>query len=401
MSRGTKLPRTGLSWCLTLLSTMALTVPLAHAQTGTTEDKALFDRLDVTGNGYLTGNEITPEARAYNTNGDNAISWEEFAAGRARDRAAGKLPGGTAAPPAQPTRPAQPAIPPRTQPQPVATAPVAPAAVQLPALGARPGYVIGRAVFADGRPIPRFQVTALGWAGEVHMGPTGTLPNLGKQTAQNGQYAIRTTSEFDRNKPVRATVLAVQASAMLTRNGSDFFLEMHPTDGKKDGSGEGHFRGDSGKGVVRDFVLRLYGPKRGYEKNTPPRDSSTNEMSDPSFAAFYGGTVAMSLPRDAATTLEGATLTVTFTPRGPLFDGAASRTVVRTLRLRKPDIYTAYFRDIPLGDYTATATVTGANGATAPLRLRRLGGDWGPSLPIVFEPLSSFGVAPFTLLSEH
>lgn len=372
-------------WSAMLLCGLFSTAVQA-GQTGQADDKSVFDRLDISGNGYLTGPEIAPEIRHYNTNGDGVVTWEEFVAGRARDRAAGKLPAAPATAPATPT---------------ASAAPSPPAAVKLSAMKARPGHVIGRAVYADGRPIPRFQVTAMGWAGEVHLGPTGTLPNLGQVRAQNGQYAIRTTSEFDRSKPVKALVVGVRAIATLTRNGTEYNLEMHPTDGKKDGSGAGSFRGDSGKGVVRDFVLRLYGPKRGYEKNTPPRDTNTNEMSDPSFGAFYGGTVAVSLPRDAAQTMDGSMLTVTFTPAGPLYDGSPGKTIVRTMRLRKPDIYTAYFRDIPLGDYTATATVSGPNGASSPLRLRILGQELNTSAPVIFQPAGIWGISTVTVLSER
>ena len=51
-------------------------------------DRELFDRLDITGNGLLTGTEITPEIAGYDSNGDKRLSFEEFVLGRVRERAA-------------------------------------------------------------------------------------------------------------------------------------------------------------------------------------------------------------------------------------------------------------------------------------------------------------------------
>lgn len=410
------------------------------------DDKEDFDRLDISGNGYLTGPEILPAIRSYDLDGNGNIDFKEFVAARAKSKAAGASQGsvaddealwkkldwnpddvldgkeleggwvkydldkngevskveflagrakerGTTVRPVG-ARPTAPKSPPRVNIPP----PASPTPMRLPALAARPGYVIGRAVFSDGHPISRFKVTVLGFTGEVHLGPVGTLPNLGTMTAQNGQYAIRTTSEIDR-RPVRARVTAVTASAILTHRGKELFLELHPTDGKKDGSGEGSFLGDSGKGVVRDFILRLSGPKRGFEHNTPPRDTSTNNRGDASFGAFYGGTVSLGLPRNAAT-LEGATLTAIFTPTSSLYDGSASKTIVRTMILRKPDIYTAYFRDIPLADYTLAVQITKPGDTPQALPLRVLGGNLQGNAPVVFEPFGQSGVSTVMVISE-
>ncbi len=65
---------------------------------------------------------------------------------------------------------------------------------KLTPLKAKPGYIIGRAVFADGRPMPKFRVTALGWAGEIHLGPAGTVPSLGMVEGHRGRYQLQPTS---------------------------------------------------------------------------------------------------------------------------------------------------------------------------------------------------------------
>lgn len=368
----------------------ALAVVPAGAQGSDAADRKLFEILDSTGNGYLTGTEITPEVRKYDLNSDGRISWEEFAAARARERGGKPAPAkseAAAKPPAAAT--------PKTQATAVPAAAAVPmAGPKLPALAPRPGYVIGRAFYGDGRPMPRFIVDALGWAGEVHLGPTGTLPHLGNTTGQNGQYALPTTSAYDRKKPVKAMVTVVKADALLSYNGREYRIAMHPTDGKPDGSGEGSFRGDSGKGVVRDFVLRISGPKRGYEKETPPEDTPTNERGDRSFAAFYGGTVALDFDTRGAgaefSKLAGSTVTVTFTPSGALLDGSSARAIVRTMPIRQESLvgYTYYFRNLPLGDYTAAATLTKAGGASVPLRFRVAGALQG-SAPVVFAPFNT------------
>jgi hypothetical protein len=247
--------------------------------------------------------------------------------------------------------------------------------------------------------MPQFRVTALGWSGEIHLGPSGTAPNLGTVTGRNGRYEIRTTSEFDRTKPVRALVISVYSDALLSYNGRAYRLPMHPTDGKPDGSGKGAFRGDSAKGVVRDFVLKIHGPKRGYEKNPPPADTLTNELSDRSFGAFYGGTVAFSFHAlqggvTGPFPIAGSILTLTFTPFGSLIDGSAGKTIIRRAEIEAEGVggyYTRYFRDLPLGDYTATAVLTQADGSSHPLRLRVLGGDWQSPAPVVFHPFELSG----------
>ncbi len=204
-------------------------------------------------------------------------------------------------------------------------------------------------------------------------------------------------------------MISVQADALLSYNGRAYRLAMHPLDGKKDGSGKDSFRGYTSKGVVRDFVLKLYGPKRGYEKNTPPRDTDSNELSDPSFGAFYGGTIALDLDLRSGGTgetnmIQGATVTMTFTPQGRLIDGSAAQTVVRTLTVQDESSvgYSLYFRDIPLGDYTATATLTKPDGTSYPLRLRVLGGDWQNSAAVVFEPWETIShVSTVTLFATR
>ena len=60
-----------------------------------------------------------------------------------------------------------------------------------------------------------------------------------------------------------------------------------------------------------------------------------------------------------------------------------------TLRIQEDSAikyFPGYFRDIPLGDYTLTATLTKADGASYPIRMRKLGGEYENSFAIQFTP---------------
>jgi len=354
-------------------------------------DRELFDRLDTSKNGYLSGTEITPEIAPYDANRDGRLMFEEFAAGRA------KAPGGRPAPAGNKAAPAFPEA------QPIALEKL-PA---LPPLKATPGLITGRAVFADGRPVPKFRVLAGGWANEIHLGQGGTIPTLGEANGLDGSFKLQPTSAFDRTKRLNeALVTTVQAEAILTLDGSELRIPMHPVDGLNDATGKPNFQGRSSTGVVRDFVLKMHGPKRGYEKNTPPRDSTSDQMSDPSFAAFYGGKIIIDLDSRVGKApemarLRDSKLQITLTPTGSLLDGTAAQTVVRTIALQNESSvgHYLYFRDIPLADYTATLNLTKPDGTAYPLQLRVAGGDWQPSALVRFTPPGSTSVEVAKLMS--
>jgi len=256
--------------------------------------------------------------------------------------------------------------------------------------------------------MPEFKVSALGWAGEIHLGPTGSMPSLGQAEGKDGKFEIVPTSAFDRKKVLKEAVVTVlRADAILPYKDRKYRIAMHPLDGKEDGSGEASFRGQVEKGVVRDFVLKVQGPKRGFEKNTPPKDSYRNERSDPGYNAFYGGTVCLDLDhrvgqKPEMKILKGSVIKVTFTPAGTLLDGSPSRVIVRTLPIEKESVigYYFYFRDIPLGDYTAVAEITKPDGQTIALRSKVLGGKWTDATALVFQPFDTINhVEQFSLFA--
>ena len=135
--------------------------------------------------------------------------------------------------------------------------------VRFPALQPRPGHIIGRAAFADGRPLPFFLVSADSVAGTA-----------GQVRGVNGYYDLPITDSRI------AIVQHVRATIHITYAGEKYVLMLHPSDGRSDESTQGAFVGDVRRGVVRDFVFQLVGrPKNGYGTNPPPAATSTDSLS--------------------------------------------------------------------------------------------------------------------------
>jgi hypothetical protein len=139
----------------------------------------------------------------------------------------------------------------------------------------------------------------------------------------------------------------------------------------------------SDKGIVRNFVLRLSGPKRctnGFDPNNP--------------GDYYGAYITINtdaFPADAV-------VTFTLTPTGPLADGSTGRTITFTrtgAALAKgggPIGQTGFLHDIPLGAYRITASVRYANGQQrgTMLTLQDGSGETAAALDISF-PANVFG----------
>lgn len=146
--------------------------------------------------------------------------------------------------------------------------------------------------------------------------------------------------------------------------------------------GAGCERVMSDRGIVRDFVLRLAGPKRCFN------------VADPNSPDAYHGAQLLAM----ATMPEDATVTFTLTPLGPLADG----TTGRTLRFTRSGAAlargggrlgeTAYLHDIPLGRYRVTAEVRDGAGRRTPVWLE-VGDGGGPaaaSVDVVFPAVRMY-----------
>ena len=268
--------------------------------------------------------------------------------------------------------------------------------LHLPPLAPRPGYIIGRAVFADGRPIPHFEVSAMGFDGAVNLFP-GTIPSLGGVTGTNGRYAFRVLDSFRHEKPIRAMVIGVDAVARIPYQNATYLLAMHPLDGKADGSEADGFRRDSGRGVVRDFVLKISGLHLQY---VPNEESETRFR-----MAYYGGVVSLDCSvsnKDGANyedetsltrAVAGGSIEVTLTPTAPLVDGSTGRTIRTVVPMTAfkggGNWHLSYIRNIPLGAYSATARLLSADGEARPLRVRddiRPQFHYQPSIPVAWTP---------------
>lgn len=239
----------------------------------------------------------------------------------------------------------------------------------------QPGYIIGRALFEDGRPIPEFTVSA-----ESGFGPAG------KAQGSAGRYSIHVTN---------SGIFIVQniiAKAVISYQGQTYVLPLHPVDGLPDGAAADNFRGDVTKGVVRDFVFRLTGIAPGRQTNPPPQNvTDTDSVS--ARASFEGCQMMIEFARETAELVNGAAVQITLTPSGPLIDGSTGRTITRAIAKANPDS-SYYFYDIPLGVYTAVVTVTGTGTAARPLHVRMSApGTDATSGP---DPLASVAVSwPF------
>ena len=161
-------------------------------------------------------------------------------------------------------------------------------------------------------------------------------------------------------------MFGLSAETKVEYNGKTFVIFLHPVDGKKNGTDKDAFRGDSGKGVVRDFVMKISGRKPGYEG----MDDSSN--------TYYGAPVTLDLTTGDGRTYgselyktapKGSTITVTFVPNGALLDGTAGETVTRTVRIESGIDAYFYLQDIPIGNYTATAQMTAPDGTVRELKL--------------------------------
>ena len=281
-------------------------------------------------------------------------------------------PAGTAVKPLAVPTPARNAPPAAGQANPKPAPPKANAAavpLRLPALAPRPGFVIGRAVFEDGRPVPRFSVEALGYDGQVNLFPRST-PLLGAANGANGRYAFPTLDTFRHVTPVDGLVVAVNAYAQIDFNGRRYEIQLRPLDGLPDGSEPGGFKRPSGKGVVRDFVLKISAGRVDVDLTLSQGRYPVIEDASSLSRAFPAG----------------SSVEVTFTPTGPLLDGSRGSVVVRSFPLAE-NWQARSLRGIPLGVYAVSARLTPPGGEPRPLRLSAKPGDpWRPQVQVDFPP---------------
>jgi hypothetical protein len=206
----------------------------------------------------------------------------------------------------------------------------------------RAGYVVGRAVNSQGKPLAGVRIRVFGTT------TAGERTNFETKTGTNGTYAVRLPRG---NYHVGWAHYLVAAPS-----GPSYALPLHPNDG--DISDQ-----DSGPGIIENFTLKIAG-----------RISSLKDAG--SDLSYYGGTITVEggalekgdfLSGYNYRFPQGSAVELTLTPKGALADGSAGRTLV----LRRPVErgYIAEFLDVPIGQYQVVARLVQADGAVQPLRV--------------------------------
>ena len=376
----------------------------ARAATPDALEKAA-ERLEAAGKISEAGDAYTKAANAYKQAGNTTAQLKALGkSAEMYEKYANALLKNVQTAPA-PAPPRAPAAGRTTTTAPKAVAPVVPSATEdanpaptkplhLPPLRSRPGYAIGRAVFADGRPVPKFEVVVGGFdaSGDVSH---GFMPTVGYEKATNGRYAARIMDAFSHTKPVDARIASIRATADITYQGHDYKLALRDLGGE---TGMTTFLGQGRNGVVRDFVLPITGLRPGYTAESSSETLYRN--------AYFGGTItvdaATSGKPDANSEDETAltnaspqgTVELTLTPSAPLIDGSIGKPVRFLTPVAASKLggnwRLCMRRGIPLGNYTATARLLLPDGESRALRIKddiRTQIPWQSSIAVTFAPI--------------
>ncbi len=349
------------------------------AQTGPVEDETLWKKLDWNPDGVLDGKELEGGWIKYDTNGDNEVTKAEFLAGRVKER------GGRPAPPVQAgARPASEQAP--------GSAPVsAPRSVALAQVAARPGQIVGATGAAGGARLGSVSIQVSGFE-------DGKLANR----FANGALAETVSKTI----PVAGSTYAIavppgayRATAYSTYsfNGSTYHFPLElVTEPAFDFKGLQleKLRG----GLVRSFVLKLTGPRKGENAGSEGYTETTYRH------AFYGGRIDFYADRSegGARSLRNtyppdSRLLVTLSPLA-LVDGSVGQPLVVDLRLDDDGKWFFSQRGVVPGTYSAAARLRTSDGRERALRVAAVSGygapdRWQTSTTFTFQP-ATLGPSP-------
>lgn len=206
-----------------------------------------------------------------------------------------------------------------------------------PPPGAKPGHVSGKLSDARGNPLRNVSVRINGM-------PEGSGEPFNKTFHIPGpasEYAFALPpGRYD----------TPQATITADYNGRTYVLQLAAADNSRDWPQSR----PSKPGLVRDFVWRIEGPRPEGEGD-PLRPTG-----------WWGGAILLDKP-DTMTEL--STFEITLTPAGPLIDGSPGKPLLFTRRIpwQRPEEH--YLLNIPVGKYTASATVAYAGGKPKPMKL--------------------------------
>lgn len=236
----------------------------------------------------------------------------------------------------------------------------------------KPGHIAGSITRADGTPLPDAHISMYGTT------LAGSNTYLETQSDNTGHYTQQAPDG----------IYEITAYTNVTYNDRTYGLWLDPADGITTRSQS------SAEGVVKDFVWRTGGPKP--IAKSKPKDPQS----------YYGGII--SLGNNAQFEMQynngnlvethaypdGSSIRITLTPTDTLIDGSEAKTL--TYDLDPNTLGTGVVQDVPLGDYTATAALVDANGASTDLQIAtiiptgKIGEPHIPanSAPVVFRPYS-------------
>jgi hypothetical protein len=217
---------------------------------------------------------------------------------------------------------------------------------------------------------------------------------------RNGSVTMGTNSYFEITpdaggryaQQVYDATWGVTAYVSTQYKGRSYNLWLHPVDEIDTPSQP------SAAGLVKDFVWRVAGPRPAAKQNPDSPESyyggTIDIGTDADFGLFSGGGFI-----DPHQYPAGSQIRVELAPEGPLLDGSTGAVVTRDLV--PGTLGQAVLRDIPLGDYRASATLVEAGGRTTPLRVAtRLPGVFenpppGDAAAIIFPPsqMGQYGTA--------
>jgi hypothetical protein len=256
---------------------------------------------------------------------------------------------------------------------------------------AKGGAILGRAATRDGRPLKKFTVEYGGFpVGKIGAyDANGRLMDAagGSVEGKDGRYEIKVP---DGQYGTEATVTAQWHDRPFT-------FQLEADDGKQ--STTERVEVTSSKGLVRNYVWNLTGPRPGRDQ----KDEGSGWS-----AAVYGPTLWLDChegemragqvtDRGLYADAKDADVEVTLTPRGKLVDGSEGKVVVARVPVVRSGTYSGGVRDIPLGDYSVTAKLVDKSGKELrPLRLSLSKGktsadykgyavDWKPSVDVAFD----------------
>jgi len=238
------------------------------------------------------------------------------------------------------------------------------------------GHVSGKVVTVDGKPVSDVDVEISG------TNVAGGFSEFKLKTDASGAYALKVPNG------------TYKVAARLTRKLGEFhyLCELVPA-----GVEQPSF--DSTPGAVRNFVWRIDGLR-------PGAAASPGET-----RSYLGGSIQLKQgdPNSHADETfkfpAGSKVEMTLKPDGQLLDGSEGKPLSHSFTLDTEIRFTHYSKrtwlDIPIGKYTASATLTEPGGAPKPLRvaMRYYNGPkvpLGSSATVVFPTSDTgFGLTPY------